>query len=167
MGILKRTIRGIRDSIPAGYVIGRVSTGDGPAQLIDLATLGRGITAAQGGAAASSGTTADFGLFFSGKPSGSQIVFEMVMSKAVKLPLHLTGSQALAATAPASTATFTLNKNGSSIGSISIATGTGIGTFTFAAAVTLAIGDKFQVVGPSSPDASMADIAISFAATFV
>lgn len=32
---IKRTIRGIRDRIPLGYLLGRASKGDGPVELIE------------------------------------------------------------------------------------------------------------------------------------
>ncbi len=38
-----KTVRGIRDSIPQGYVIGRASSGNGPAELIDIGSLAKGL----------------------------------------------------------------------------------------------------------------------------
>jgi hypothetical protein len=54
MSVLKRAIRGIRDSIPSGYMLGRVSAGNGPAELIHVSTLGQVITAAGTGGGGSS-----------------------------------------------------------------------------------------------------------------
>lgn len=167
MSVLKRTIRGIRDSIPAGYVIGRLSSGSGAAELIDLKSLSVAQAAVGGPPVSGGGGVADFGLFFSGKPSANQVVFEMVMTKAIILPKNLGGSQFLTNTTPTSNYTFTLNQNGASIGTITFAASTGTPTVVFSSLVSFVIGDKFQIVGQATPDASMADIAFSFAATFV
>lgn len=45
MSVLKRTIRGIRDTIPSGYILGRQSSGNGPAELIPLTGLGQSLVA--------------------------------------------------------------------------------------------------------------------------
>lgn len=37
----KRTVRGIRDTLPAGYILGRISRGDGPAELVKFSDLAR------------------------------------------------------------------------------------------------------------------------------
>lgn len=60
---INRKIRGIRDPIPSGYIIGRTSAGSGDAELIHLSELGRSLvatgTAPTGAAAlADSGVTA-------------------------------------------------------------------------------------------------------------
>ena len=160
--------RHICDSLPAGYIIGRVSTGEGPAQLIDLKTLGTAITAAGGTTGGGGGSSAaDFGFFFSGKPIASAVIFEMIMSKAIILPLNLSGSKADTNTAATADYTMTLNKNGASIGTIKYPAGGGAITIVFSAAVTLSIGDKLQVVGQVAPDLTLADFFVSFAATFV
>lgn len=168
-GVLKRAIRGIRDSIPSGYVIGRGSSQEGPAELISLQTLGQKIvqTGAVPSPSAIPVVPADFGFFFSGQPAGSQVIFEMKLQKAIKLPASLTGSQAGANTAPTSNWTMTLKKNGSSIGTIQFAAGTGAVTITFASLVSFAIGDTFQITGQSVADATLADFFVSFVASFV
>jgi hypothetical protein len=38
-----RTVRGIRDSIPSGHIIGRASSGEGPAEMIPLSNLAAGL----------------------------------------------------------------------------------------------------------------------------
>lgn len=169
MSILKRTIRGIRDSIPSGYVIGRGSSQDGPAELISLSTLGQKIiaTGAVPSAADIPTVPADFGFFFSGKPTGSQVIFEIKLPKAITLAANLTGSQAGADTAPTADWTMTLKKNGSSIGTIKFAATTGAVTITFASTVNFAIGDILQITGQSVADTTLADFFVSFVASFV
>lgn len=46
-----RKVRGIRDPIPAGYVLGRLSAGEGDTQLIHLSDLGTALVSAGGGSA--------------------------------------------------------------------------------------------------------------------
>lgn len=167
-GILKRTIRGIRDSLPPGYVVGRLSNAEGPAELIDLRTLTIAQQTVMGGQLSSpQGGVADFGIFVSGKPLiGNMILFEMQMTKGLKLYAGLTGGQFGVNTAPTADYTVTLKKNGASIGTIKFAAGTGTVSAVFATDITLAITDKFQIVGPATPDATVADLWFGFAATF-
>jgi hypothetical protein len=168
MTVLKRTIRGIRDSIPSGFIMGRLSSGNGPAELISLRGLSQAQSAAGGSSGGgSSGGVSDFGFFFSGKPLGSQIMFEIKMTKSLRLPLNLGGSQFNAATPPAADWTVTLLRNGSSIGTIKFAATTGATTVTFATSVTFVIGDIFKITAPGTADSALADIAFSFASTFL
>lgn len=168
MGILKRTVRGIRDSLPPGYVIGRLSSQDGPAELIDLKTLAQATAVATGGGGnGQSGGTADFGFFFSGKPTGSQVLFDMSLTRNIKLPVSLNGARFNVVTPPLADWTVTLSKNGSSIGTIKFAATTGATTVTFATPQTFAIGDVFKVTAPATPDTNLADVAFSFSATFL
>lgn len=55
MTILARTIRGIRDSLPSGYIVGRLSSQEGPAELIDMKGLAQSLNAT--GALSASGST--------------------------------------------------------------------------------------------------------------
>lgn len=169
MGILKRTVRGIRDSIPSGYVIGRLSSTDGPAQLIDLKTLNAATVAAIGGGTGGgqSGQIADFGLFFPGKPATSQLIFEMALTRNIILPAALLGGKFGVNTAPTSNYVVTITRNGSSIGTITFLATTGVATISFTAPITLLIGDKLQLTGQTTPDGTMSDLFFSFAATFV
>lgn len=167
MGILKRTIRGIRDSLPSGYMLGRLSSGDGPAELISLDHVAQKIAATGIVGGSGGGSVADFGLFFSGKPGSSQVIFEMIMSKNILLPLHLGGSQFKPNTPPLADYTVTLNKNGVSIGTIKFAATTGATTIVFTASKNFSIGDTFQIVGPVTADGNIADIAFSFSASFI
>jgi hypothetical protein len=57
--VLPRRVRGIRDTIPSGYMIGRSSAGNGKPELIPLAKIGRQLQALQlaGGVTVTDGTT--------------------------------------------------------------------------------------------------------------
>lgn len=56
-----RTIRGIRTSIPAGYVLGRLSSGEGDVQLIHLSELGGALTSPSNGGGGGGGGVASAG----------------------------------------------------------------------------------------------------------
>lgn len=53
-----RKLRGIRDSIPQGYLLGRASSGNGPPEVIAIASLLAGIKRIVGGIAANPTATA-------------------------------------------------------------------------------------------------------------
>lgn len=167
MTVLKRTIRGIRDSIPSGFIMGRLSSGNGPAELISLRGLSQAQSAAGGSSGGgSSGGVSDFGFFFSGKPLGSQVLFDMKLSKSIKIPAALFQSAFNVVTPPTADWTVTISKNGSSVGTIKFAATTGNTTITFGTGQTFNAGDIFKVTAQSTPDANLADVAFSFAATF-
>lgn len=167
-GILKRTVRGIRDSIPGGYIIGRSSNGDGPAELISFKSLGQAVVAT--GTVSPPVTVppvpADFGFFFSGKPTGDQILFEFQLTKSIVLPASLTGGKFGSNSNPTADYTATLKKNGSSIGTVKFNGGGATTTITFATAITFAIGDTFQVSGQTVTDTTFGDFWFAFVATF-
>lgn len=53
--VLKQRLRGIRSSIPQGYILGRVSGGVGDVELISLKNLGSAIISAGGGGSGGGG----------------------------------------------------------------------------------------------------------------
>ena len=164
-------VRGVRQSMPSGVVVGRVSGGIGPAELIDLPTLGQGIQATgiiygpQNPPPPFVQVIADFGLFFIGQPTASQIIFFRKAARAFNLPVSLAGSEFGCDTNPTSTYVLTINKNGSSVGSLSIATD-GTVTPTFTTSTTWAIGDTFSITGQVTPDATLTDLWLEFKASF-
>lgn len=56
--LANRTIRGIRDSVPQGYFLGRVSKGDGPVELVSMGSLLASLKAAGVGGAVGANPTA-------------------------------------------------------------------------------------------------------------
>lgn len=167
-----RTIRGIRDTIPTGYVLGRTGSVDGRAQLLAIKDLGNALVGtgvvpsvpAVVAAAGSSGRPADFVVFWSGKTAANTIFAQFEMTKAITLPINLTGSKFSARVAATSNYVVTINQNGTPIGTITFASGSVTSSFT--GAVALAIGDVLQFAGQTSADSTLADISLAFAATF-
>lgn len=104
------------------------------------------------------------GTWIVGSPSASEKILRYYFDAAVTLPTSLTGSVAKAGTASAGNVSFQLQKNGSNIGTVDFNT-SATGTFTFAAPVSFSAGDRLDIIAPASPDATMADIAITLQGT--
>lgn len=108
----------------------------------------------------------DIASFYPGAPASNAILMKVKPARTLTLPINLTLSNADAEVAAAASTTFTININGAPVGSINFAITATTGTFTFASAQTLIGGtDKLTIVAPASPDADLADISITLAAT--
>lgn len=109
----------------------------------------------------------DVHTFYPGVPTASAKLYRGKLARAVTFAANFAGAQFTASANATASTVFDIQKNGSSVGSCTIAAG-GI-TPTFAssggAAVAYAAGDVFAVIGPASPDATLADPAITFAGT--
>lgn len=108
-------------------------------------------------------------VYAGGKPSASEVIYAFVAVGAVAFNANFGGSAAASGDTTATAQTvFTVNKNGSPIGTITFAASAGVGTFatTGGAAETMVANDVLTVVGPGTPDTTLADIAITFNAYF-
>lgn len=161
----------MRTQIPAGYVVGRESAGDGRPELIKATSLkgGKGKKGADGapGAAGTNGTSApaNVSTFIQGTMANAERVMVFVVATAFTLPINLTGSQAVAQVASTADKSMDIRKNGASIGSIRFNI-SATGTFTFAAATSFAAGDRLELVGPTTRDVTLSDIAITLKGTY-
>jgi hypothetical protein len=80
---LPRKVRGIRDTIPAGYVLGRTSAGNGKTELIPMAKLGSRLVATGAVATPTQVAAAGSGLFapiLSAKPTKVSTGFTTVLN---------------------------------------------------------------------------------------
>jgi len=163
MGI-KKTIRGIRDSIPGGYVLGRIGAGSGPPSLIKFTPNAQGgIGGGNAARASSRGMAVEF---FAGKTlTDGETVGQIIIPVGFTLPLGLLGSYAEAVTASTGTSVLTIRKAtvaggvGASIGTITFTT-SATGVLSFAADVSFVPGDRLLVVAPTPADSGLADISI-------
>ncbi len=118
--------------------------------------------------ASSSGLPVELVTFIPGLPPASVRV-RIAAARSLVLPINLTGSVAVARVAATGSVTVTLNHvvsgTPTAVGSVNWAASATVGTFTFAAAVTLAAGDILEMLWPTPQDATLADVAITFAAT--
>ena len=109
------------------------------------------------------------GFFFTTAPSGSEVLALHVATSAFTFPANFASptSKGAVGTNPAASFAMDVQKNGSTIGTITISTG---GVFTFATASgtakSVAVGDVIKIVAPATPDASIANAAITLVGTF-
>lgn len=104
----------------------------------------------------------DVGVFVPDRPAAGALVFKLVVVRAFTLPAGLTGSRGHAGVAATALAAFDLRRNGSSIGTASFAAGSATASFTLAAAISLAEGDRLELIAPTPQDATLADLTILF-----
>lgn len=127
----------------------------------------QGATGSTGPASGSTGTPADFGLFFEGRPTPSQEIFRMTLTQAIVLDINLNGCYFSAKTPPTNDWTCTLYKDDVEIGTILLEGTTGNSIVTFATLQAFSAGDVFEIIAPAFEDATLKDITFAFAATFV
>ena len=129
-------------------------------------------TDATAGAAVWKSTTAvpaleryhDLAGYYPGVLAASGIVLYFVSVRAMTI-LAASPGRARARTAATASTTFTIQKNGVSVGTFTFATGATSATFTVSADIVLADGDTLSVLGDSTADTALADVAVSLKAT--
>lgn len=99
-----------------------------------------------------------------GVPLSSEVLYLFAAPRAFTLPAGAPNSIAVAETAATGSPVFTINKNGTQIGSFAFSAGT-TAAFTLSATTHFAAGDILTVVAPATQDATLANIAITLAAT--
>lgn len=110
-------------------------------------------------------TLYDVGFYYPGVPGDDQILGRIVLPRAAFVPASATGSRCDAAVAATANTTLTMRKNTTSFGTILVSASGTTGAFTVASATDFAAGDVLDIVGPSSADATLADISIALAMT--
>lgn len=161
---IKRTIRGIRDKIPAGYVLGRSGSGrgQGPVQLIKFSPDSFG--AVGGGSGGGGVTTIAVEIFAGGAMRANEVIGQIIAPVEFTLPAGLAGSLAKAAVASSGTVVLSIRKAtavgfGSEIGTLTFTTSAS-GVFSFVSAVSFAVGDRLLIRAPVSVDALLSDTTI-------
>ena len=107
--------------------------------------------------------------YLEGAPTASEVVWSMNVPTSITTAVfgaNFAGSSGHCTTNPTASAVYTLTRNGTSIGTCTISTS---GTFTFATVgggtQALSGGDLLQVIAPSSVDATLAGVNISWYGT--
>lgn len=103
----------------------------------------------------------DMGVFIHAKPDASEVVMQTVFARDVDFAINFNGSQAKASTAATATTPFQIFKNASNIGTLTFSAGGTAGAFAMGSAVSFVAGDVLKIVAPATPDATLADIAIT------
>jgi hypothetical protein len=164
---IKRTIRGIRDKIPPGYVLGRSGTAgsrqQGPVQLIKFTPSRDG--GVGGGGSGSGVTTIAIEMYAGGLMRANEVVGQIIAPVEFTLPATLPDSYAKAVSASTGAVVLTIRKAtaaggvGSSIGTITFTNSTE-GVIVFASDVAFAVGDRLLVQCPNPANASLASTTI-------
>ena len=106
----------------------------------------------------------DVATYCNGIPDASEVLLRFNYPRAVTLPAGLSGSRITAAVAATATTDFSLTKNGSTIATIRFAAAGTVATVTgMPTDVSFAVNDQLALVSPGTPDATLADIAFTFA----
>jgi hypothetical protein len=92
-----------------------------------------------------------------GTPPASASLALYVAALAFTLPVNLTGSQAVAKTAATAQTDVDVQVNGTSRGTIRWAAGATVAGFVWASTVSVAAGDRVELVAPATADATLAD----------
>lgn len=111
----------------------------------------------------------DIGGGCNGAPAASQVLLRAIMVRSISFDNDFAGSQAEAEVAATAQTDFDVQKNGSSIGYFRFAAAGTAATFVTSGSgdETFSAGDVLKVVAPASPDATLANIAFTFAGTKV
>jgi hypothetical protein len=130
-------------------------------------TVGPGNLLLTGGATISGGVPYDIGGMSVGEPEASAIILNYVSTRTITMQDDFAGSFAEAQVAATALTTFDIQRNGLSIGSLAFAALATSGTFTTTGGgtETFVPGDVLTVVAPVTPDATLADIALTFFGT--
>lgn len=103
----------------------------------------------------------DLSCFVAGQPTASALVFQHVCARPMTFKKAADNiSKAFAKTASSTSRSFTLKRNGVSFGTILFMTSTD-GVVSASSDRTFAVGDRFEIVAPSTQDSSMADISFT------
>lgn len=101
------------------------------------------------------------GIFMPGTGTNGQVLLYLIMDRACVFPATAPNSYATAAGAATGSTTYTLKKNGVSFATIVFSASGTTGAFTQASDAVFAPGDLFEVDGPATADASLANMGIT------
>ena len=100
--------------------------------------------------------------FKNGTPSASEVIARFIAPAAgTTFPSGLSDSRMKAKVAATAQAVFTITHDGSSVGTITFAAAGTTGTFALGASIVLTAGQLLEVVAPGTPDATLADLAMT------
>lgn len=100
----------------------------------------------------------DMAVFTPGLGSNAQILARFNMVRTVVFPASAPNSQGAASATATASATYTFKKNGSSFATVNFAMASAVGIFTQASDAVFAPGDLFEIDGPGTADATLANV---------
>lgn len=104
-------------------------------------------------------------LFYPDKPQADELMLSHVLAQSIDFTAGLPTSQALAETAATAETVFSIQHEGSEVGIVTFAESGTVGTYAASADFTIAPGETFQILAPSTPDATLANIAFTITGT--
>lgn len=107
----------------------------------------------------------DVGGGCTGAPSASLVLMRYPVPRAITFPASLTNSRGVAATAATAQTDFDILRNGVSFGTMRFAASGTTASFIAASQTAFVAGDVLTVVAPATPDATLAHVGFSLAAT--
>jgi hypothetical protein len=151
-------------TIAKGSTTISLAHGDGGFFYTDGTT--NGLLQLSAGAGGGGGST-DFDVvtFVPGVLVNSQLCMRILVGRAFTWPSGLTGSVFSSGVAATASTTLTIKQNGTSIGTLVWAASGTTPTVTFSSSVTFAIDDVITIEAPSSADATLADVSLTFLGT--
>lgn len=125
--------------------------------------VGQGFSPARVNINSAAVVTYDIGVFFPGQLISNQLLLLLPVERQVNFAVNLAPSVSACGTNPTASVTLTLNRNGTQFATLIVNT-SGVGTFS-STATTFNAGDVLTITGPSSVDATYADIGITLSGT--
>jgi hypothetical protein len=102
-----------------------------------------------------------------GTPGASEVLLRAVLARRTRLAANFATSRGHAGIVATAQTDFDVQRNGLSIGTVRFPAGSATATFIAARAVTREPGDRLTVVAPATPDATLANIAVTLAGALV
>jgi hypothetical protein len=96
---------------------------------------------------------------FSGRPTANLVLQSYVFAAPATVPAGLSGSRGTAGAAATASTTFNIQKNGANVGTMAFAPSAAAATFTMTSATLFNAGDVLTVIAPTTPDATLANLA--------
>jgi len=115
----------------------------------------------RGGTGLPGGSTYDISSWISGVLTVSQVLQSTRIARGLSYPIGMAGSQASSTVAATASTVLSVQKNDVEFGTITFAAASSTGVFAAASAVTLVAGDRLSVVGPATPDTTLAGLSIT------
>jgi len=98
---------------------------------------------------------------WNGATTASLVLIHLPMPVAVTFAAAFAGSYGVATTAATAQTDFDIKKNGTSVGTLRFAAAATTATFIAASPVSFAAGDVLKLVGPATPDATLATLGLT------
>ena len=110
---------------------------------------------------------ADITAFKPGQPGPAELLLRVPIARRMRLPIDLAGSQGGAGVAATTQTDLDVRRNGTSFATMRFAAAADTATFIAATETVLEPGDVLSVIAPATPDATLADLGLTFASTLV